>query len=469
MTKKVTITLAGEPDYTGSPRAFNGVSTYPNTVCAIALPYQSSFAKKRYPMVLAYLQSKYGITPVFKDYSEHVFKKIKQRNPNWQKRKKQGEIVFAPYYNGRLNAGFNRKTTKRVVSSLRCNDTNAYLPYQVKPFPNQAIGVWDKNQKVCSLWPKHNWWVPGEGVLPQVAWNHNIEIEERTTYTEWVKSSMLGKLSYGGDLIDDDLITQTLAELNQKEVDILTEVMEIAETANTIMTQLKRLASLLFKFKKSVAYLVGVPNKTKELAKLWLEYRYGIRPIIYSVESCLRVLDDFGKSDYVRAKKKKVITRPSPLNKDITESLELRCIIKRRYDTRDLIGELGSKFISADPLLTAWELTSFSFIVNWVLDIGSFISAINVFQPNYHKQQEACFSIKAKCDGSTDAEFLDYEVYQRHLIEPQSHITIPIQNTLDLQKITDLASLAKVLFGDYDAQKNRGNNVHGLSKNSTAK
>lgn len=462
MTKIVTITLANEPNYFSSPRAYDGSISpvYPqnyNAVAAIDIPYESQLAKAKYSEVLAYLTRKYPGDSE-SSLAGYVVKRIKVKNDNWQRRKKDGEIVFADYFHGRLDAGFTRKKAIKVSHELYYT-SGTRLPFQIKPSPRQYLATYDQNGK-NPRWAWSDRWVPNVGHQSNVYWDHIITTEQRSSYDENHKKMMLNQLQYGKGLIDDSMVTKALAELNGKELDILTEVMEVAKTANTIAMNLKRLVSLLLKFKRSIQFMLGVPDKQKEIAKLWLEYRYGIRPIIYSIESGLRILDNLGKSSYVRSKQKKVITRPSPLNKDIEETLELRCVIKRQYDTSGLIGELGSKFISADPLVTAWELMSFSFIVDWVFDVGSFLSAINTFQPDYYKQQNACFSIKATCNGSTSSEYLNYQVYTRYVFSPSSHITIPIQLDIDLSKILDLAALKKVLFGDFENHKRKSNNVH---------
>lgn len=270
---------------------------------------------------------------------------------------------------------------------------------------------------------------------------------------------MLSSLSYGKNLIDDGLVTQTLAQLNGKELDLLTEIAEIAKTCQTIESSLRAILNLILSFKASIRHVTG-PGSLKRIAEMWLELRYGIRPLIYSVESSLKILQGLGSSSkYIDSKKKKVITRPSPLNKDIEETLTFRCLIRRRFKYSDLIGELGSKFISADPIVTAWELTALSFVVDWVFDIGSFLAAFGTFTPNA-LQQNATFSIQATCNGSTPKEYLEYKVYTRYVIQPEAHITIPVQLNLDIFKLMDLVALARTIPKDIMDLKKRNNNVH---------
>ena len=364
------------------------------------------------------------------------------------------------YKAGKLRAGFTNRRNYDSTLSLRHDPygVKPKLPFQISPFPLQAITQYSAAGTHPGL-TETEWWVPGEGVLPDTSWSHTIQVDERLPYDESHMKLMLSQLVYGKDLIDDGLVTQTLAQLNQKELDLLTEIAEIAKTCATIERSLRAILSLIFKFKSSIRYLTG-PGAYKRSAEIWLEFRYGIRPLIYTVESSLKVLQGLGAdSTYIDAKKKKVITRPSPLNQDMEEKLTLRCLIRRQYKYSDLIGELGSKFISADPIVTAWELTALSFVVDWVFDIGSFLSAIGTFTPQAF-QQKATFSIKAECSDSTNSEYIDYIVYTRYVISPETHITIPIQFNLDFYKLMDLAALARTIPKDIMDLKKRNNNVH---------
>lgn len=464
MTERiVTITLGKKPDYMSFPsywRDKDPLLADFNAASAVLKPSFSELASSKYSAVVSYLLDKHSKGKTNLNHAGYARTKMKVSNGNWLQRKRKGEIVFANYRVGRLRAGFVNRELIPETLTLKCHSwqTTPKLPFQISEFPEQAVAVYsnrrDKNPGLMYSF----WWVPGEGVLPDTQWETITQIDERRPYDQDQAEAMLASLNYK-NLIDDGLITQTLAEINQKELDLLTEVAEIAKTCATIERSLRAILALLFKFKSSIRYLTG-PGASKKAAEIWLEFRYGIRPLIYSVESSLKVLQGLGKtSTYVDARKQKVITRPSPLNRNIKENLTLRCLVRRQYKYSDLIGELGSKFISADPIVTAWELTALSFVVDWVFDIGSFLSAIGTFTP-LSFQQNATFSIKAECSGSTSREYLDYNVYTRFVISPETHITVPLQLNLDVYKLMDLTALARTISKDVMDLKKRNNNVH---------
>lgn len=460
MTERVvTLQLTNVPNYNGTPKAYpEGVIVYTGSVSAISIPYLSQTAVAAYGKVLSYLFEKYGSGVSLPNSVSFVTMKMKVPNANWQKRKKAGEIVFANYKAGKLRGGFTNRKSYVETLTLIPQSGRTPLPFQIGPKPLQKLTRYNSLGTNPGLMTTDKW-IAGEGNLPSTFWTHNIIVDDRLPYDEHHLRAKLTSLNYGKNLIDNGLVTQTLAQLNGKELDLLTEVAEIAKTCQTIGNTLRAILNLILSFKAAIRHVTG-PGSLKRIAEMWLELRYGIRPLIYSAEASLKILQELGnKSKYIESRKKKTITRPSPLNQDIQETLTLRCLIRRQYKYSDLIGELGSKFISADPIVTAWELTALSFVVDWVFDIGSFLSAIGTFTP-ISFQQNAVFSIKAECNGSTSKEYLEYEVYTRYIIQPETHITIPVQFNLDLFKLMDLIALTRTVPKDIMDLKKRNNNAH---------
>ena len=122
--------------------------------------------------------------------------------------------------------------------------------------------------------------------------------------------------------------------------------------------------------------------KPRNWAKNWLEYQYGWRPLVNDIYETARVFSKPAKEGIVTydirrtktAQKTQLITGGGP--KDIStwsQTRSDRVRIKVRCNFRnDTIQRLAS-ISSLNPASIIWELTPYSFVADWVLDIGGYL------------------------------------------------------------------------------------------------
>lgn len=224
------------------------------------------------------------------------------------------------------------------------------------------------------------------------------------------------------------LITETLAKANKADVDVLTALGEMPETIETIMQLLKAvtrpLASLrqamrtgsvkeLERAAKTIKRIGrgGKPNLPRvpkgqngsygftghardigdALTQNWLLYRYGIMPIVYQIQDILKALDSKAKQYHrftesksmeVELDFKKQFSLPNAripiLSPELTKHVKIkydgvfRAWVKDQYS----IEQLFYKTWGFNPLTTAWELTTLSFVVDWLVHVGDFLTAL---------------------------------------------------------------------------------------------
>ncbi|DAD50936.1 maturation protein [ssRNA phage SRR6253161_1] len=117
----------------------------------------------------------------------------------------------------------------------------------------------------------------------------------------------------------------------------------------------------------------------KRLGSKWLEFQYGWRPLAQSLYESAR-LATTPKRDYIRVKARgsqaatRVVTSKAGAN--VTTRVERE---SARVEFAGLI-KLSDGFIqnaaqmsSMNPFSIAWELTPFSFVVDWFYDIGNYV------------------------------------------------------------------------------------------------
>jgi hypothetical protein len=149
------------------------------------------------------------------------------------------------------------------------------------------------------------------------------------------------------------------------------------------------------KFGKGLSSLKkGGSSGAKLLADLWLEYRYAWLPLIGDVDSSLkaysRYLEKHPKISSVTATSRKKVESYAEVvffNFDVGNA-------KRKYYTTSTtvfkigieykIDALATNILSGlgltSPAALAWELTPFSFVVDWFLPIGPALTAFSAFE-----------------------------------------------------------------------------------------
>ena len=219
---------------------------------------------------------------------------------------------------------------------------------------------------------------------------------------------------------------------------ILTTLAEAPETVSMIYDALTGVLKLVRDFKKQTRNL-----SLNTAAEAWLQYRYGIMPLIYTVKDGLEVLENLrSKNMYIDEKKKQTeIESVSILGVDVQQTTTHRVFLKRRVD----ISKSFSNELSINPFVTAWELVTLSFVVDWVLNVGSVLSALTT--PVSWQEQKCTASIKKQATYEKDGLSIEYETYQRIIINnPTDHVKLAINPEMNRNRWFDLLALSKVIL-----------------------
>lgn len=358
------------------------------------------------------------------------------------KSKKNGEIVFNPYF---VSRGTIRSTPgfvpikdlaeTVVMSGWMGLDGKFYYDAQNAHLASGAyfnIGVTFKKQEV----------------------ERRIVIDPSAA--EWFPKGL--SLAQPPYLVDAGVVTSALADANSGELDLLTEVLELPETVKYLITLMDAGGKATLRYRKKVEELTKIAklkraakiafNLADALASAWLQYRYAIMPIFYSIEDVRKSLKAYARI-YAKFKAKKTYTLEPAFNLPgwtVNPNVKVteRCIIKRAYDPDTLIEKLLN-ILKLNPIASAWELVTLSFVADWFLNIGDIIDALSGFDGSI--QSSSCYSWRSMGTVTLNHEksgasiTVEIDEYKRDVIEPSDHIGLSWNTTLTWKQQIDAISL----------------------------
>lgn len=305
---------------------------------------------------------------------------------------------------------------------------------------------------------------------------------------------------FSGNIMDPVLIQSAQAEANEKFIDLTTELAELPETVKMVVGGFREIARLVSDFKnkklsltkasaKRRAYLkkkfdedmaklnlkrkgaskklLHILDKQKARAKrtysrmvaeslreladaianLWLQFRYGIMPVVYTVESVQDLIKSL-KSEYVTTRDKESSELVLDLLGESTDPLTLsvthRVTIKQRYLPKETtFGDVMVR-MSGNFALTLWELIPLSFVVDWFINVGNLLSSLN---PSAEWDEEAeCYSWQTAhtqritlSNGSILV--IKIEAYERQLIPDDALCGLVFDPNITLFRLFDAIAL----------------------------
>lgn len=285
---------------------------------------------------------------------------------SWEAKKRSGRVVMSPYHH-----------SKTVVQDY---------------IAGRERYLWKNEWKTCS---------PG-GVCKWSYDSGNIwaSYREQAHFESWVGRYPDMPIVTTSDLPREDIKQAVNASRSEavsealKGYDVLTELAELPEAIQFVRASTGSLAGIL------TAVFAGVPESTRRRAlrmtpkallrstdkvlqaigRKWMAYRYAVMPLVYSYKDISSLLNE--KETLFRTFRSKREIQPKNLaQSDWTGTwIEKRtsgvCTVRTTVKMGFTAASMSSASrLSFNPFVTAWELTTLSFVVDWFLNVGDFIVA----------------------------------------------------------------------------------------------
>lgn len=314
---------------------------------------------------------------------------VKDTSGNWQRIKESGFIKMTPMSN-------IHERTERFLGSIthdvhnqslvhdsrqtsRVNGVCVNCTVKVRVRAHASVSGWYVEQGDISYWrwrfPNAPFIQPTNGGIDDAA----VEAMKSAAYAELFQGYNLGE-----------------------------ELYELRETLATILSLLHRGALLLLRQREAFNRAMDAAD-LKGAANAWMEFRYGIMPILFSIQDIQELLEDEG--NYLTVRKKVVAEpysfpeRPSGTHfyQEVDDSTSVSITTKGRW-----VSSLSKQLdrINVNLLTTAAAVYPWSMVVRWFFNINSWIDAQIKSGTSTAIQHAGCVAYRTK---KTTRTFLHFE------------------------------------------------------------
>lgn len=209
--------------------------------------------------------------------------------------------------------------------------------------------------------------------------------------------------------LESILVQRAAASIDGRSHDMLTSIAELNKARSMFSNLAHKIWNLRVLFFRSVGSNTG-REKLEYLYSQWLEGRYGWRTLLYDLQS----LNSFVNRVHSKKLVDRLMSEKGELQDTFhAESTGVETFYTGSTMTRTVVtnithvlnGRVAADYnlalASINPIKTAWELIPYSFVFDWVINVGDAISAASLLALNIGKTCSAghLFTYTCQRDG----------------------------------------------------------------------
>lgn len=313
------------------------------------------------------------------------FERTCSTDGSWQQIKKSGSIKMTPmsvvnekttYSVGQVNMPFLRHAIARTGNMLpringKCVPCGGVVAWSCKAAIVKGSYV---EQGDLSYWkskyPEAPHYEMSDGILDE----NELEAKKSEAYAELFQAYNLGE-----------------------------EIAELRETIAGVTKLTSEAVSLILRFRTTIANLLE-KDKLIEAGSRWMEFRYGIMPIMFSIQDILNLRTE-GLYRTVRKTVSPEVSMPEevgsePIYFQDVGMNEIRASItaKGRWATENL---KNFDMININPLTTTTAVLPWAMVVRWFFNVQSYIDCRVKSLTSLALESHACVAIREKREYGT--------------------------------------------------------------------
>lgn len=261
------------------------------------------------------------------------------------------------------------------------------------------------------------------------------------------------------ETIIESVVLASAQNASAAPLDLLTEIFQAREDMalmEHIAHAFNSKASDLAKFARRVSR-----HPWKEFQNLWLEARFGVRPMMYLFSDAAKAYwRSLEKHEFTRGKGYHTVDLSGSAFRTGLDSfysygrLDESLSGTRTYRAASYVDSSGgTNSVGIDPFVTAWELTRFSFVVDWFVNVSAWVATVRprllgeFLGAQYSIKDEYTYARTFGYTGLKDDYGGTYEpitttkTFSSYTRSPASVTLPPLAPYLDPLKFVDLAAL----------------------------
>lgn len=306
-------------------------------------------------------------------------------NPAWGRSKRSGDIIVSEFQVATARLVYNRG--RRNVRVWQPAFQQAWSSYDSLLFPRRSPSLFETEFQ-------GDWYRSAgvQGVYEGLTFDEGADPYESGWSDETYRASLARRMQLAEPI--NGIIAKTYAAANRGTLDALTALAELPETVSELYRAVNT-CLVMYKDAKNKAFRIynkGKGNSNSATAKknakeiadavanVWMSYRYSIMPNVYLIQDIIKTLNT-NASDYIRYRETGSFKLPPDSFNGFTGESDItvtnRCFIKRLLDVSGSLPEI-TKLMTANVVITGWELTPLSFVADWFINIGDLLATYTI-------------------------------------------------------------------------------------------
>lgn len=264
--------------------------------------------------------------------------------------------------------------------------------------------------------------------------------------------------------VDSELQTKAAVSIKREATNLANMLGEYRQAATLFGDLSRDVARLTFAAIKKDPRLLKVPRNqwSKATAQRYLQYTYGISPLLDDMHGCLKALRERLESrDTVHPVEVRVVRteESEKISPSKASSLSFFQVFQRatgRFVSKlkgfyvlkneELLKAMGQHGVT-NPLGVAWELTPFSFVIDWWCSVGDVLSTLD----NLLYVRSSSGTIITRCSYVTTRQcaggvnWVTAATYNRRAIAPATVASLYYKESASARHIANGLALFRVL------------------------